>query len=137
MKRVIGAITIVGLLCLYVPSWAQEQAQPPENKQGFDVGYLDGQAAGSRESQTMWCVGGTAGALLLGCIGGGVVTILGYSTASTPSFLPSGNAEYKTGYLEGFKKSTKSKKGTQALIGALIGTGINIAVIALILSSEE
>lgn len=135
MKKTV-AITLLVVFCLvsctshYVPPYDSEEAAEYEN------GYVDGKAQASRKDQQSWMIGGCGGALLLGVIGGGLVTAMAYSSTEFPPYEPKGTDTYKRGFMDGYQDGISSKKGSQAMTGCLLGTLINVAALVLILSAE-
>jgi hypothetical protein len=84
----------------------------------YENGYEQGQQDGLEVGQGKWAFAGYGGGFLGCCIGGTIV----YSMAKgdTPSVIPEGSSEFRTGYIEGYKNATKSKQQKMALKGGIM-----------------
>ena len=115
----------------YTPPYESETAAEYEN------GYVEGKMQASRKAQSSWMWGGCGGSLVLGLLGGGIVTAIGYSSGEYPPFEPKGTDTYKRGFIDGFQDGSSDAKGKKALTGCLVGTLINVAAIVLIFTLED
>ncbi|HIE05318.1 MAG TPA: hypothetical protein EYP58_00810 [bacterium (Candidatus Stahlbacteria)] len=118
----------------------EEPTKPEEPKsivmkRGYQLGYSEGKLEGSRKSASDWMMIGCGSGFLFGCLGGGIATVIGYSSGDTPVTIPKGDDEYSKGFVEGYRDATKSKKGSSALVGGIIGTLSAAAIIFIILVS--
>jgi hypothetical protein len=112
---------IVALMLLTILPFsllAQQTESVPEDTD-YDKGYTEGQQDGLNVGQWKWEFAGWGGGFLGCCIGGSIV----YSMAKgdTPSVIPEGSSEFRTGYMEGYKNATKSKQQKMALMGGIMG----------------
>ena len=133
MKKVVIAVTLMSFFFVfcsshYTPPYESETAAEYEN------GYIDGKVQASRRTQSSLMWGGCGGSLVLGLLGGGIVTAIGYNSGEYPPFEPKGTDTYKRGFIDGFQDGSSDAKGKKALSGCLVGTLINVAAIVLIYS---
>jgi len=121
-------VIIFLMLCMIV------FAQQKSDDKGWNNGFIDGQLAGGKEEQMGWMAGSCGAGLLAGCLGSGVVWAV--ASGDLPEYVPEGTAEYKMGYVEGYKEASKSKKRGAAMVGGVIGFLINTTAIILILTID-
>lgn len=98
---------------------------------GFDKGYAAGWSEGRRISQSHWFRIGCCGGGLLPCIGGGGVYVFARNAGDYPAALPEGDSLYRSGFSCGYFDATRDRKGSQAITGALLGSGVTIGAAAL------
>lgn len=112
----------------YIPPDKSETAAEYEN------GYVEGKMQASRKAQSSWMWGGCGSSLLLGLLGGGIVTAIGYGSGEYPPFEPKGTDTYKRGFIDGFQDGSSDTKGQKAMAGCLIGTVLHVVAIILVLT---
>jgi hypothetical protein len=114
-----------------------------ENKSELIRGVRDGErSAKSDYSSEGWAAGGFFGGLFLGLVGGGLVVGLSQSGEVRPSFdqtllIIEKSKYYKDGYSYGFSQQAKSKRLTNTIIGAAMGTAALVMAIIIVSSNDK
>lgn len=98
---------------------------------GYDKGYAAGWILGKKPSQKNWFRVGCGCGTLIPCIGGGGAYVFARNAGDYPVDLPEGDSLYRQGYSRGYYDATRDRKGTEALTGAMLGTGITVGSAAL------
>ena len=79
--------------------------------------------------------------LLLGLVGTGLAMGLSQEERKPPLSnilaLEAKNADYQTGFLEGYQRQANSSALSDALFGGLIGTTVTVFVVVLVASNQE
>jgi hypothetical protein len=136
MKKVVIVCQLIVFLCVYCGASHYTPPYDSKEAQEYEKGYVEGKMAAGKRSQSSWMWAGCGGALLVGILGGGLVTGMAYNSADYPPFEPEGTDSFKRGYIDGYQDGSRSAKGSKAMMGCLGGTLINVAVIVLLLSAE-
>jgi hypothetical protein len=75
----------------------------------------------------------------IGCIGGLIGLLLAYVIEPSPpaTSLMGQPPEYVAAYTDCYKSAAKSKQGSKALTGCLVGTGISVALNLVLIAASD
>jgi hypothetical protein len=133
MKKLVALVVLLSLIGIHYA-----QGENEIYKKGLEEGYAEGQIEGSRQSQSTWMMAGCGSGFLLGCIGGGGIWVASLlMEGEMPIYVPEGDAQYRRGFIEGYKNTTKSRRSSSALIGGLVGTAVSAGLILLIYAYSD
>jgi hypothetical protein len=132
--RIIHTLIIIAFLFNIAGAQIYYRIEQNEETQ-YSLGLQDGKRAGQNVTQVGWALKGFGCAFLTCGPGGCFVWTQARHSGDVPADVPIGkDPQYILGYIEGYKLVTRSNKQTAAMIGCVIGTAIDVAIIGVLTS---